>query len=64
MFAAAAVAAAPVGAPVRAQQGGGPQLPIIRDAEMETLMRDYAQPVLRAASLAQQNVKVVVLNER
>ena len=27
-------------------------------------MRDYAQPVLRAAGLAQQNVKVVVLNER
>jgi len=62
MFAAAAVAAAPVSAPVRAQ--GGPQLPIIRDAEMETLLRDYAQPVLRAAGLAQQNVKVVVLNER
>ena len=62
MVAAAAIAAAPLGAPVRAQ--GAPQLPIIRDAEMETLMRDYAQPVLRAAGLAQQNVKVVVLNER
>jgi predicted Zn-dependent protease len=64
MAAAAAIAAAPIGAPVHAQQGGGPQLPIIRDAEMETLMRDYAQPILRAAGLAQQNVKVVVLNQR
>lgn len=39
-------------------------LPIIRDTEIEQLMRDYARPILRVAGLAQQNVKVVVLNNR
>jgi predicted Zn-dependent protease len=39
-------------------------MPIIRDAEIEQLLRDYAQPVLRAAGLAKQNVRVVVLSDR
>ncbi len=39
-------------------------LPIIRDTEIENLLRDYATPILRAAGLAQQNIKVVVLNDR
>lgn len=39
-------------------------MPIIRDTEIEQLMRDYAQPILRTAGLAQQNVRVVVLNDR
>jgi predicted Zn-dependent protease len=55
------LAAGPVAPPLHAQE---PQLPIIRDTEIESLLRDYAQPVLRAAGLAQQNVKVVVLNDR
>jgi len=61
LLAAAAIAAGPAAQPVHAQ---GPQLPIIRDTEIENLLRDYAQPILRAAGLAQQNVKVVVLNDR
>jgi predicted Zn-dependent protease len=39
-------------------------MPIIRDAEIEQLLRDYAQPILRAAGLAKQNVRVVVLSDR
>jgi predicted Zn-dependent protease len=39
-------------------------MPLIRDAEIEQLLRDYAQPILRAAGLAKQNVKVVVLRDR
>ena len=39
-------------------------LPIIRDAEIEQLLRDYTAPILRAAGLAQQNVQVVIINER
>jgi predicted Zn-dependent protease len=39
-------------------------MPIIRDAEIEQLLRDYTQPVLRAAGLSQQNVQVVIINER
>jgi predicted Zn-dependent protease len=61
MLAALGLVVAPVAPPARAQQ---PQLPIIRDTEIESLLRDYAQPVLRIAGLAQQNVKVVLLNDR
>ena len=39
-------------------------LPLIRDTEIEQLLRDYAQPILKAAGLAKQNVKVVVLSDR
>jgi predicted Zn-dependent protease len=38
--------------------------PIVRDAEIEQLLREYSQPVLRAAGLAQQNVQVVIINQR
>jgi len=56
--------------------GGGPALqtaraqgvprgmPIIRDTEIEQLLRDYAAPILRTAGLAKQNVRVVMLNDR
>ncbi|MGE3150973.1 MAG: M48 family metalloprotease [Pseudorhodoplanes sp.] len=39
-------------------------MPIIRDAEIEQLLRDYTLPILRAAGLAQQNVQVVIINDR
>src|SRR5687768_18506925 len=39
-------------------------IPLIRDAEIEQLLRDYSQPVLRAAGLAQQNIQVIIINER
>lgn len=48
--------------PAHAQVPRG--LPVIRDTEIENLLRDYARPILRAAGLAKQNVKVVVLNDR
>jgi predicted Zn-dependent protease len=41
-----------------------PNLPIIRDAEVEQLLREYSAPVLRAAGLAQQNIRIVVINDR
>jgi predicted Zn-dependent protease len=45
---------------------GGPAggLPLIRDAEIEQLMRDYTAPILKAAGLGQQNVQVVLINAR
>ena len=54
------------GQPALAQPKGGPNLglPIIRDAEIEQLLRDYTAPILKAAGLAQQNVQVVLINER
>ena len=62
-LAVAAAGGGPVVAPARAQdipRG----VPIIRDTEIEQLLRDYSAPVLRTAGLAKQNVKVVMLNDR
>src|SRR5262245_42429710 len=55
-----ALAAAHLPTPAPAQNGGpskGP--PTIRDAEIEQLLREYVQPILRVAGLAKQNVQVV-----
>jgi len=46
--------------PAHAQKGP----PIVRDAEIEQLLKEYTQPLLRAAGLAQQNVQVVIINDR
>src|SRR6516225_10839543 len=46
--------------PVRAQPGP----PIIRDAEIEQLLKEYTQPILRVAGLTQQNIQVVIINDR
>ncbi len=54
----------PALAPARAQDSVTRGMPLIRDAEIEQLLRDYAQPILRAAGLAKQNVRVVVLSDR
>src|SRR5215470_15543233 len=43
-------------------KGKGPA--VIRDAEIEQLLREYTQPLLKAAGLAQQNIQVVIINER
>ncbi len=57
-----AAALGAVGIPAAAQErGSGP--PIIRDAEIEQLLREYTQPILKAAGLAQQNVRVVIIND-
>ena len=46
------------------QPKAGRALPLIRDAEIEQLMRDYTAPILKAAGLSQQNVQVVLINDR
>ena len=63
LLAAAAIAAAGLAAD-QARAQGGPKLPIIRDTEIENLLRDYSTPILKVAGLAQQNIKVVILNDR
>lgn len=55
---AAAVALAPVTA---AAQRRGP--PILRDTEIEQLLREYTAPILRAAGLTKQNIQVVLIND-
>ena len=65
LLSAAAIAVAgfaPTVTPVHAQ--AAPHLPIIRDTEIENLLRDYARPILKVAGLAKHDVKVVIINDR
>ena len=62
LAAAAAVALASV--PARAQTGANAGIPMIRDAEIEQLLRDYTQPILRVAGLGKQNMRVVIINDK
>jgi predicted Zn-dependent protease len=61
ILAACALLAGSVPAPAQDIPKG---IPLIRDSEIEQLLRDYTQPVLRAAGLGQQNVHVVIINDR
>jgi predicted Zn-dependent protease len=57
-----AMALAAASGPARSQ--GAPGIPLIRDSEIEQLMREYTAPILRVAGLTQQNVRVVIINDR
>ena len=59
----AVVAAQFPAVPAHAQEKEG-GLPLIRDAEIEQLLRDYTRPVLHAAGLGQRNIRVVIINDR
>src|SRR5258705_628297 len=52
------------GIPSQAQEPKSKGPPIIRDAEIEQLLREYTQPVLQAAGLAKQNVQITIINDR
>ena len=56
-----AAASGPARAQPRPENAG---LPIIRDAEIEQLLRDYTTPILRVAGLGPQNVQVVIINDK
>jgi predicted Zn-dependent protease len=43
---------------------GGPKLNVIRDAEIEELLRDYTRPILKVAKLGGQNIEVVLIGQR
>ena len=60
----AAFAGGPVPLPEAARAQNAPNLPVIRDTEIENLLRDYATPILRVAGLAKQHIRVVILNDR
>ena len=49
-----------LGQPAKSTKG----LPIIRDAEIEQLLREYTAPILKTAGLAQQNVQMTIINAR
>ena len=67
MRAAAALTAAAVGlatVPARPQTGSNVGIPMIRDAEIEQLLRDYTAPIFRVAGLADQNFHVVIIDDK
>jgi predicted Zn-dependent protease len=58
-----AVALAGAHAPAQARSGPkGP--PLVRDAEIEQLLKEYTQPILKAAGLSQQNIQIIIINDR
>jgi predicted Zn-dependent protease len=59
-----AAAVALAGVPARAQNGSAAGIPLIRDAEIEQLLREYASPILKAAGLTNQNIQVVIINDK
>ena len=59
---AAALLVAPMATEVHAQQDKG--LPILRDSEIEQLLRDYTRPILRTAGLEKQNIQISIINEK
>lgn len=52
------VGAVPV--PASAQQG---RVAIVRDAEIEGLLKEYALPILKAAGLSQRGVQIIIVND-
>jgi predicted Zn-dependent protease len=50
--------------PARAQTGTNAGIPMIRDAEIEQLLRDYTAPIFRVAGLSDQNVHVVIIDDK
>ena len=50
--------------PARPQTGANAGIPMIRDAEIEQLMRDYTAPIFRAAGLTDQNIHVVIIDDK
>jgi predicted Zn-dependent protease len=67
MRAIAALTAAAVGLasfPARPQTGANAGIPMIRDAEIEQLLRDYTAPIFRVAGLTDQNIHVVIIDDK
>ncbi len=50
-----------VGSPMAQKKG---RMPLIRDAEIEALLRDYTTPIFNAAGLSKGAVDVYILNDR
>ncbi|MGQ3359858.1 MAG: M48 family metalloprotease, partial [Phreatobacter sp.] len=51
-----------LGSAAKAQAPGA--LPIIRDTEIENLLRDYARPLFRAAGVGGSQTNVIIVNNR
>ncbi len=50
--------------PALAQSSGKKSLSLIRDTEIEALVRDYALPIFRAAGIAADRTRITLINDR
>ena len=50
--------------PAQAQSSGGPKVSIIRDAEIEQLLREYTAPIFRAAGINATATKIILVGDR
>ena len=55
--------AATISMPVSLAQKRRPSLPLVRDAEIEGLLKDYTTPIFRAAGLNTKSIKVYLVNK-
>ena len=39
-------------------------VPVVRDAEIEALVRDYARPIFKAAGLSKSGIDIILVNDR
>src|SRR5262245_43942427 len=39
------------------------RMPIVRDAEIEALVRDYARPIFKAAGISKSGIDIVLVND-
>ena len=39
-------------------------MPVVRDAEIEALVRDYARPIFKAAGLSKSGIDIILVNDR
>lgn len=50
-------------APAAANAQSGNRVAVVRDAEIEALVRDYARPIFKAAGLSDRNIEIVLVND-
>jgi predicted Zn-dependent protease len=62
--AAATALAALVVAPAPVSQAQSGSIAIVRDAEIESLLREYANPIFRAAGVSESATEIILVNNR
>lgn len=62
-FVAAAVLLHGVAATTPVQAQAQKSIPVVRDAEIEALVRDYARPIFKAAGLANSGINIILVND-
>lgn len=50
--------------PMASAKAQGRKIPLVRDAETEELLRDYARPIFKAAGIAQGQVEIILVNDK